>query len=216
MKMVMLPLGYCIDTTEVTRAAYATWLAAGPSLEHQISNCAWNKSFVPYRDWPAPETDPQLPVTWVDWCDAYAYCQGVGKHLCGAPLNNAGAGAWARQSQSYSACASGGELEYPYGNSYDAMKCNGADSGKGARVAGGTMKGCQSSAPGYGGVYDLIGNVREWEDFCLDPKDIGERTYCVAGGGSYALVAEFQRCGRHQVLTRGNAAGDVGFRCCAH
>ena len=24
------------------------------------------------------------PIVWVDWCDAYAYCKGVGKRLCGA------------------------------------------------------------------------------------------------------------------------------------
>jgi sulfatase modifying factor 1 len=45
--MVRLPEGYCIDGTEVTRAQYQEWLNTSPSTAGQISDCAWNTTFIP-------------------------------------------------------------------------------------------------------------------------------------------------------------------------
>jgi len=84
--MVELPEGFCIDTTEVTRSQYEVWLATSPSTSGQISDCTCNDSYESSCPWGDPEWPPgsqgDHPVVCVDWCDAYAYCQAVGKHLC--------------------------------------------------------------------------------------------------------------------------------------
>jgi formylglycine-generating enzyme required for sulfatase activity len=160
--------------------------------------------------------DPNLPVAWVDWCDAYAYCKAVGKRLCGEPLKEGNAQGYARHSQQYAACTSNGAYEYTYGNAYDAAACNTADAGNGKPVAVGSMKRCQSSAPGYTGVYDLSGNVWEWEDHCHDRgQQGGKETFCMVKGGSFSLAGgEFSRCARLYSVSRNNPSLDIGFRCC--
>jgi formylglycine-generating enzyme required for sulfatase activity len=215
-RMVMLPVGYCVDATEVTRAAYAAWLETEPDASNQIPACSWNASFVPYRDWPSHEADTHLPVTWVDWCDAYAYCKAVGKRLCGKPLPRGETRGYARHSQLYAACSSNDTYQYSYGNAYEAAACNTAEAGNGRLVAVATMKRCQSPMPGYAGAYDLSGNVWEWEDDCFDRgQQGGKATFCILRGGSYSLIGEFSRCGRPQAVSRNNPGGDIGFRCCA-
>ena len=216
MSMVRLPLGYCIDTTEVTRAAYAAWLATAPAVSDQISACSWNASFIPPRGWDVPESDPNLPVTWVDWCDAVAYCRAVGKRLCGMPAPGGDAHGYARDSELYAACSANDTSQYAYGNTYDAAACNTADAGNGKPVAVATRRGCQSAAPGYAGVYDLSGNVWEWEDRCHDSgQPGGPNTYCSLKGGSFALIGTYSRCAYPQSSARNNPSEDIGFRCCA-
>jgi formylglycine-generating enzyme len=95
-------------------------------------------------------------VATVDWCDAYAYCKGVGKRLCGkigggsadynTGWNNAARDQW------HSACTSGGVETYPYGSTYQPQTCNGLDHGAGATVAVGSMTACESSVSGFTGV----------------------------------------------------------------
>jgi formylglycine-generating enzyme required for sulfatase activity len=80
--MVQLPAGFWIDSTEVTRAQYRAWLQTKPTYGGQPAECSWNDDYTPGCHWPAGE-EPNHPVVCVDWCDAYAYCQGVGKRLCG-------------------------------------------------------------------------------------------------------------------------------------
>lgn len=213
--MVRLPLGWCIDATEVTRAAYASWVGTGPSVSEQIAACSWNTSFVPAKGFEAPETEPELPVTWVDWCDAYAYCRAMGKRLCGerTMLEDADG---RRESELYAACSANGTYEYTYGNTLDVASCNTADAGKGRVVAVGTMRRCQSPAPGYGGVYDLSGNVWEWAGRCYDRgQQGGPDTFCALEGGSFSLIGTYSRCGYPHSASRSNPSDDVGFRCCA-
>jgi formylglycine-generating enzyme len=214
--MVMLPVGFCVDATEVTRAAYAAWLNTGPPTSNQIPACRWNASFVPYREWPSLAADSDLPVTWVDWCDAYAYCKGVGKRLCGKPSTTFEARDYARHNQLYAACSSNAAYQYTYGSNYEATTCNTADAGIGRPVAVRAMRRCQSPVPGYAGVYDLSGNVWEWLDDCYDQGQQGGRaTFCLLNGGSYSLIGEFSRCIRAYSVSRDKPGGDIGFRCCA-
>jgi len=110
--MVRLPQGYCIDTTEVTRAHYSAWLATTPSTALQIAECSWNTSFAPNPSCMTTASVCQSncsdhPQVCVDWCDAYSYCQAMGKRLCGKLGGGSNAFAdyaSASLSQWYSAC----------------------------------------------------------------------------------------------------------------
>jgi formylglycine-generating enzyme required for sulfatase activity len=206
-KMVQLPAGFWIDSTEVTRAQYAAWLATKPSA--QPAECSWNTSFTPGCEWP-PGDKGDHPVVCVDWCDANAYCQGVGKRLCG----KIGGGtlaiaerADATKSEWYYACSSGGEFDYPYGDDYDPTACNLEDAKLDDTSPGGAFPKCQSSAAGFEGVYDLCGNVSEWADACNEES-------CIQHDGMYASSSSSTLCQMSAAWPRSKRAAFLGFRCC--
>ena len=159
-----------------------------------------------------------LPVATVDWCDAYAYCKGVGKRLCGKIGGGSvdyNTGGDDPTDQWYNACSSGGTDSYPYGNIYNGQTCNGADHGVGARVPVGSMTGCESSVSGYTGVYDLSGNAYEWEDSC--DGNAGQNDDCRLRGGSVYGYSSDLTCAYGGVHYRvgTDIGGSIGFRCCS-
>lgn len=204
------PAGYCIDATEVTRTAYAEWLGTSPTTTGQPSACSFNADYIPSVEWP-PDAMGQHPVVGIDWCDAYAYCIGVGKRLCGkiGGGDNAYADIGdASKSQWFNACSKGWTQPYPYGQAYDPQKCNTKDTGIGHSVATGSLLSCEG---GYPGIFDLSGNVWEWEDSC-DGAGM-----CHARGGAFNYAGEtWAKCVFYvdgsPIAYRGN---DIGFRCCS-
>ena len=223
-KMVTIPgpgsTSFQIDATEVTRAQYQAWLATNPPTTGQTSLCTWNTSFAPSDDWP-PATNPDNPVAFVNWCDAYAYCAGVGKRLCGAigggsmDDKNEGASEDATVDQWYAACSSGGANLYVYGNTALTNQCNTNSNGT---LAVGTMIGCQSPDAHYAGIFDLVGNVQEWEDFCAGPHVAGGSAgndICTWRGGSYDGGGNSSCSGNLDIHLRSSTGADTGFRCCS-
>ena len=226
-KLVPIEGGYAIDATEVAQSQYAAWLATSPNTTTQISECTWNDQFAPETDvatwrcdqlvWP-PESKGQHPVVCVDWCDAYAYCKAVGKRLCG----RIGGGSFKfefepltdhDQSQWVHACSSGGMYQFPYGWTYEPQTCNGLDKGVLATMAVGTSTGCESSVPGYTGVFDLSGNVWEWDDAC--DENTGESRSCRIRGGSFYDPVATVECSYDTSSGLGNHQITIGFRCCS-
>jgi formylglycine-generating enzyme len=214
--MVGLPIGYCIDRTEVTCAQYRAWLDTNASTSTQIAECAWNDSFVPQDNWQNQTPNSDYPVAYVDWCDAYAYCKGVGKRLCGR-IGGTSLG-WAdftdaSRSQWYAACTSNGQNKYPYGQTYQPGVCNDSFAGYGILVEAGTMSGCHSSFMSYASVYDLSGNAWEWEDCCNDATRTAQ---CRTRGGFYKYSnAEPLACAFEDVAVRDAAIPYIGIRCCS-
>jgi formylglycine-generating enzyme required for sulfatase activity len=192
----------CIDSTEVTFGAYWPFVDSGAP---QPAQCAWNTSFAPSQTLP-----DDFPVTGVNWCDAYAFCQWQHKHLCGSvqggprPIDEALTSpdnAW------FVACQGQAGYAYPYGPVYVQGLCNGVDAASGPWSV--TTRTCEGSAKG---LFDMSGNVHEWLDSCGD-TDAG--ITCAVVGGDYQTPSPVGvRCGvGHREAMEGMQATG-GFRCC--
>lgn len=221
---------YCIDRTEVTADDYASkFFSLGPNPDLQDGWCKdWNRDFAPEK--PYETKYAGFPVQGVDWCDAYAYCARQGKVLCG----KIGGGATPYTSyadssadQWFNACSQNGSYVYPYGklaSDYKALSCNGVDQPLGGATSHDRWQ--DSTPSGYlhtecsggmlGNVYQLSGNVAEWENSC-DASTTGmggAADNCRVRGGSFDSGATDLRCDADKSLPRNTKALNVGFRCC--
>jgi formylglycine-generating enzyme len=204
--------GICVDSTEVTNGHYAAFLAEAPSVEDQPPTCRWNTSFEPTEGWPPPPGSQDYPVMAVDWCDARAFCAWAGKRLCGRvgggpvpPQEHANA----EMNEWYRACSAVGTRAYPYGDAFDAAAC----AIEGSRREVGTTAGCEG---GFDGLFDMVGNVWEWEDACeSDGPDGPGTTLCARRGGAVTTMPQEWSCGDLGWARRSQTQRDMGFRCCS-
>ncbi len=209
---------FCVDSTEVTNADYQAFLAAkGSDAGGQPATCQWNTTYTP-TTWPPPAASGSVPVAFVDWCDAFAFCAWANKRLCGAPdggsvgfsdFANASASQW------FAACshAADGQHAYPYGNAYAPAACNAADSNDaGTLVDAASFPGCVG---GYPGVFDMSGNAAEWEDSCLPGDGAAPQSDpCRTRGGAVDDDAGGLACASAGNRGRATATARTGFRCC--
>ncbi|HEX8952357.1 MAG TPA: SUMF1/EgtB/PvdO family nonheme iron enzyme, partial [Polyangia bacterium] len=126
-----------------------------------------------------------IPRTNVSFGDATRICSARGERLCTE-------GEWER------ACRGKGGASYPYGQAFDAARCN--TKGAGAELSPtGAFASCKSAV----GAYDMSGNVAEWVASGAQK------------GGNAREGAKESRC---SAVTRGAPVSGgplVGFRCCA-
>jgi hypothetical protein len=204
---------FCIDSTEVTNAHYAKWLASLPTTASLPAVCGWNDSFIPFDGWPPAAGKENAPVHWVDWCDAFAYCAAAGKRLCGkiggGPVAYDEKSGDPMQSQWLNACTAGGTRDFPYGSTYQADVCNDGAFGAEEPISVGQAKDCEG---GYPGLFDMVGNVGEWVDSC-DGTD-GELDSCQIFGGSFVDPGEPPQCMRRWGFARVQTGSMIGIRCC--
>ncbi len=224
-----VPLVYCIDANEVSAADYALFsstVTPTTTKNPLPTPCAVpaKTSFV--AGYPGgTDAGPTTPVRYVDWCDAWAYCDWAGKRLCGQiggktnPYdrpNDPSSGQWRR------ACSAdkgiGDASVWPYGASANADLCETRDRDggvadappPGAPVESGFFAGCKgSSSELNASLFDQSGNIAEWEDSC-SPSYVT----CWARGGSFKNSSKEASCAASEAkapLTRSEA---IGFRCC--
>ena len=224
MATVSIPEGgtFCIDQVEVTNAAYSLFTATNPSTATQSASCSWNTSWTPFGGWPYGSGNANVPVSFVNWCQASAFCSFAGKHLCG----RIGGGSLtlvnfsdASEDQWFSACTNnGGTCSaagcYPYGGIYQSAECNGVDAKSGTALSWQSWLSCAGGVPG---LLDMSGNVAEWEDACSAANGAGDS--CAIRGGSFLDSADRLRCDSGQTTLpitqpRNYVGPDVGFRCC--
>lgn len=221
---------FCIDRTEVTRAQYGEFVAAGallPAGASAPSVCAAGTTHVPEKECSEAsylckgDACGQHPQTCVSYCDAVAYCAWAGKELCG----EIGGGYAVRGAEDgelggrwVAACGDGllqdrrPRLKYSYGSTYNPALCN-AESGQVAPV--GTSPQCTIASDAT--VLDMIGNVAEWNGVLRESNPATKVIEPYAqGGASFDLFSGAAgTCGA--VYARGDvnkADPTVGFRCC--
>ena len=130
-----------------------------------------------------------LPSRQVTWFQAKRACENSGKRLCTAAE-------WGE------ACSRTGMRVYPYGDTYDADRCNSASTDA---VVTGSYDMCEG---GYDKLFDMFGNLKEWTSTC--------DTSCNVYGGHYA--ASMDQFGCTERSSRHAPADDlaiIGFRCCS-
>ena len=211
--MVNVASLFCIDSTEVTVDEYARFLTAAKapgSLGEPMPACGFNKTYAPSGPGYNPAAPGALPATYVNWCDAFAYCAWAGKRLCGTMGGGAvtPASFATPQNEHYYACSAAGMLTYPYGNTFSKTACNGDTSGKGGAVNAGALTTCVG---GFPGLFDMVGNVEEWQDGCA--TNAGPMDACLHGTGSFAHGTP--ACGYVDQNPRNWQYYDIGIRCCA-
>ncbi|AKT43044.1 uncharacterized protein CMC5_072710 [Chondromyces crocatus] len=204
----------CIDAYEVIQSEYNIFLQANPNIAGLPAICAGN-IYQPSAGW--PPADGRHPVTYVDWCDAYAYCKYAGKHLCGkigGGSNPPSAYADATQSEWFNACTGQGVNAYPYGNTYLPNQCVGADSALAGqlqlkRIPPAPLPPAPTCIGNAVGLQQMSGNAAEWEDSC------NASGQCRVRGGSSLSGAAALRCDASEFRDAlDNSDGLVGFRCC--
>jgi formylglycine-generating enzyme required for sulfatase activity len=199
---VDLPAFY-IDRTEVTNEAYFQFVrdTGFQALPH------W-KSGRPSGD------QVDLPVVFVNWFEAQAYCEWRGKRL-------------PTEAEWEKAARGPNGNRYPWGNEFR----------KGVADVGGEFSGLRpvGSLPAGNspeGVSDLIGNAWEWTDSLYEPYPGSDyqapefgRGYRVLRGNSWAelghfppeilekLVAAQARASYRFYMPPNAAVEDIGFRC---
>ena len=191
---------FMIDRTEVTNAAFKAFVDAHPEWSRdRLPGDRHNGEYL--RTWvggsyPAGEAD--LPVTFITWHAASAFCAAAGKRL---PVE----GEWEF------AAGRGQPAEFPWGDDApDATKANwsGANVGKPSPVG---------AFPTAHGLHDMAGNVWEfvadaWKDNYLNSAKTSPGRRVIRGGsfGGSPVNLRVRYRDSHPEL---GAGPHVGFRC---
>lgn len=222
--MSLVPGGFCIDNTEVTKAQYDAFLGAAVPVDTS-GRCAYKTThdLIAYVN--VATTDPGQAAAGMDWCDARDFCAWAGKRLCGrigggslAYTEHAIAGA-----QWYAACSRNAGLLHPYGSAGDDAAKPGychlddANNATGRQSVVGTFPQCKLvGAP----VFDLLGNLQEYIDACEVGASDPASDRCKTMGGLWYFASSYSDCefwdpaGGGGVM-RGAREKHIGFRCCA-
>lgn len=222
--MSLVPSGFCVDNTEVTKAQYQEFLDANTVLDTS-GRCGFNTTYqaVGYV-WNAT-MDPDQAVAGVDWCDARDFCAWAGKRLCG----RIGGGSLgytehaSNEAQWYMACSQGGLRRFSYGTASADDPVSGrcyldiADSTTGNQAVVGTHPDCKLVGTN---VVDMLGNVQEWTDACETSAADAADDLCKVVGGVWYFGSSYSDCDFFDPsggmgISRSVTEKHTGFRCCA-
>ena len=195
-KIPTVPAGAIrITPTEVTAAQYAEFLADVDGQDiARPATCAWNTTFAPSSS-AGCASGASSPIRCVDWCDAYAFCEWAGLRLC-------------TKTEWLAACGGATNDPYPYGASFNQASCQFNDPG--GPVAVGSKTACEG---GYPGLFDMLGNVAEWDGSCQGTAGATDR--CGIHGGDFAAAADTFQCSTENDAARSAGSPKVGIRCCS-
>lgn len=151
------------------------------------------------------------PVVTVNWHDALAYC-GWLSQVTGTRITLPSEAEWEKAAR-----GSQDQRAYPWGEGFEATRCNCRELGLEATTPVGVFP---DGASPYG-VLDMAGNVWEWTrsvdaDYPYDPTD-GREDLAAGGarvlrGGAFSFESSFARCAARDWSVPGNGDRRVGFR----
>lgn len=190
---------YYMAKTPVTNAQYAAFVQATGRL---VQVTGHEQPFHWKGEGKPPRGKEDHPVVHVSWYDAVAYCNWLAE-VTGRPYRLPSEAEWEKGAR-----GSDGRV-YPWGNQWDAERCN---AGKGLRGDTTPVGAYPQGASPYG-LLDMAGNVWEWTQslwgkdskepdfkYPYNPEDgrenleAGDDVFCVLRGGAYDLTREFARC----------------------
>ena len=146
----------------------------------------------------------------VSWHDAVAYCNWLAE-VTGKSYRLPSEAEWEKGARGTHG------LIYPWGNRWDAKRCNNSEGG----TSGTTPVGAYPQGASPYGLLDMAGNVWEWtrsvywrypyvpED---GREDIESGEYQVLRGGSWYHLQDDARCAFRRWYHPGLRCDDVGFR----
>lgn len=211
---------FCVDKTEVTQTQFNAFLSDTAPRPKTPNACAYRTTYGG-----AMRPADNLPVVNVDWCEAWMFCAWSGKRLCGsrtgatideyAPAKDPAISEW------FAACSRSAARKYPYGNAPDPSACNGCDRtgscpNNAPLLAVASLPKCEG---GYAGVFDMIGNVSEWESDCNAAGATRDLDECPSRGKDTSATAAASTCEITSVPAndmRKDATPLTGIRCCAN
>lgn len=200
--------GACVDSLEVTVAEYAEFAKARATNVRDRCPTGYNHPV----DFASQQADPKLPVRNVEWCAALAFCRFRGKRLCGrfdgVRTVDPAAFADVAVDQWMAACSGSGAQAYPYADTFDPARCNDQSPAGGPWQAG---SGVDCKTVGFA-IFDMSGNVAEWEDSCIDAGARDVR--CRVRGGSFASSDVEVACAADALQDINTPSARIGFRCC--
>lgn len=185
-----------------TEAGWAWRLAAGCMQSDYWEARAW-------------DGDAQHPVVGISWYEAYAYCSWL-REVTGRAYRLPTEAEWEKAARGPS---SGGGQQWPWGDTFDAARCNVRASGWGRTLPVGHFSPAGDS---FYGCSEMVGNVSEWTmtRFVAYPYSAGDGRDDPAGeaervtrGGSWhspILRARTVSRGMNDPTFKDD---DLGFRC---
>ena len=192
---------YYLAKTPVTNAQYAAFVQA---TGHD-----------PPSHWDGvklPSGQEDHPVVYVTWHDAVAYCNWLAE-VTGKPYRLPSEAEWEKGAR-----GSDGRI-YPWGNQWDADRCNTGEGGKGDTTPVGAYP--EGASP-YG-LLDMAGNVFEWtrsahEAYPYDPEDGREDREAIDAhprglrGGAFGSSQWDSRCAYRPMNNPNFSDRQYGFR----
>jgi formylglycine-generating enzyme required for sulfatase activity len=200
---VSLPL-YAVATYPVIVAEYACFVRSGHALPPDLGRVTWETQF----------SRLDHPVVNVSWHDAVAYAAWL-RRWTGQPWRLPTEAEWEKAAR-WDPTA-GGARVYPWGDTFDSVRCNTRESTLGSTTPVGTYPNGASPC----GAQDMAGNVREWTSTLYDtypyaPDDgreamdvIGER---VQRGGSWFGFGSDAQSAQRDGHAPDEVSSIVGFR----
>jgi len=192
---------YHISRVPITNAQYHLFVQA---ISHQPPSYGW-------EDERPPKGRESHPVVSVTWYDAVAYCQWLGQ-VTGKRIMLPSEAEWEKAAR-----GNKDQRGFPWGDDYDATRCNGYELGLRDTTPVGIFPG---GASPYG-VLDMAGNVWEWtrslyRDYPYDPADGREDLEAggprVLRGGSFNDNEWGIRCAYRNWNLPDNRSNYWGFR----